>query len=82
MMGNKRVAVSSALLSQIAEAIGQIRFGTIQITIHDSRVVQIEKAERIRLEQATNLTTGGGHQHLPRADQNTGGRVAVEGEDA
>jgi hypothetical protein len=48
-------ALSQELLSKIAEAIQGIRFGTVQITIHDSRVVQIEKAEKIRLDQGADL---------------------------
>lgn len=50
------------ILSQIAEAIRTIRFGSVQITIHDSRVVQIEKAEKIRPDDTsgrTDRTTGG-----------------------
>jgi hypothetical protein len=29
-----------------------LRFGVVQIVVHDSRVVQIEKTEKIRLEQS------------------------------
>jgi hypothetical protein len=28
----------------------QIRFGTLEIVIHDSRVVQIEKSEKVRFD--------------------------------
>ena len=38
------------VLEQIAHAIRGVRFGSVQIVIHDSRVVQIEKAEKIRVE--------------------------------
>jgi hypothetical protein len=31
--------------------VGSLRFGTVQIVVHDSRVTQIEKTERVRLEK-------------------------------
>jgi len=37
------------LLLQILKAIKSIRYGYIQITVQDGRVVQIDKTEKIRL---------------------------------
>lgn len=34
---------------RIARVISELRFGTVEITIHDGRVVQIERTEKIRL---------------------------------
>lgn len=36
-------------LAIVEEKVNQIRFGVIQIVVHESRVVQIEKTEKIRL---------------------------------
>ncbi|HSU16567.1 YezD family protein [Longimicrobium sp.] len=36
----------------ILEAVRAIRFGTVQITIHDSRVVQIERTEKVRVTKS------------------------------
>lgn len=33
----------------IRQALKEIRYGSIEITIHDSKVVQIERTEKIRL---------------------------------
>jgi hypothetical protein len=33
----------------ILNAMREIRYGSVQIVIHDSKVVQIDKVERIRL---------------------------------
>ena len=71
--------LSPDLLTRIAETIRSIRFGTVQITIHDSRVVQIEKAEKIRLEPRTDLTAGGAFEEVSRADRTTGGSHAEDG---
>ncbi len=36
-------------LEILAGAVGSLRFGVDQIVAHDSRVVQIERTERVRL---------------------------------
>ncbi len=33
----------------VAEQVRQLRFGVVQIVVHDSRVVQIERTEKVRL---------------------------------
>ena len=33
----------------ILEAVRAIRYGTVQITIHDAQVVQIERTEKLRV---------------------------------
>lgn len=38
------------LSEQILSAISDIRYGSVEIIIHDSKVVQIERKEKIRLE--------------------------------
>jgi hypothetical protein len=38
-----------ALVKQQVEA---LRFGVVQIVIHDARVTQVEKTERVRLDRA------------------------------
>jgi len=37
------------VLKTLGDAIKSIEYGTIQITVHNKRVVQIDKVERIRL---------------------------------
>jgi hypothetical protein len=39
------------LLLKILGAIKDVSYGTVQITIHDSRIVQIDKTEKIRVRQ-------------------------------
>jgi hypothetical protein len=38
------------LLECIAQAIGGLRFGSVEIVIQDGRVVQIERKEKFRLD--------------------------------
>ena len=44
--------VSPTILKQIAHAIGSLRYGTVQVTVHDAQVVQIEKLEKVRITPA------------------------------
>ena len=34
----------------VAKQVASLKFGVVQITIHESRVVQIEKTEKVRLD--------------------------------
>jgi hypothetical protein len=52
-------------LELVCQHVHTIRFGVVQIVVHDSRVVQIEKTERVRLDQP--------RAQQSEADQNTGG---------
>lgn len=40
----------SDLVPQIAQAVREIRYGSVEITIHDGRVVQIERKEKLRFD--------------------------------
>jgi hypothetical protein len=35
----------------VRRQVASLRFGVVQITVHDARVIQIEKTERVRLER-------------------------------
>jgi hypothetical protein len=40
----------SEIATQIGEIIQEIRFGSIEITIHEGKVVQIERKEKLRFD--------------------------------
>lgn len=62
-------------VQQIVEVIRGIRFGSVQITIHNARIVQIERTETFRPQQDADLTPGGSQfDKPPFADQTTGGK--------
>lgn len=46
--GNRTVPIE-----QIMSAVRSIRYGYVQITVQDSKVVQIDKTEKIRLDRKT-----------------------------
>lgn len=52
---------SDSWLSKVQEAVQGLKYGTVQIVVHDGRVVQIERTERFRYEQ----TSGGDRKSVP-----------------
>jgi hypothetical protein len=37
------------VMAEIVRSVRNVRFGSVEITIHDSQVVQIERKEKVRL---------------------------------
>lgn len=44
-------ADDASLLREIHAALRDLRYGSVEITVHDSRVVQIERKEKYRLTE-------------------------------
>lgn len=44
------VAQESPWLELVGKQVASLRFGVVQIVVHDSRVVQIERTEKFRLD--------------------------------
>jgi hypothetical protein len=43
-------------LEIVRRQVGSLRYGVVQIVVHDSQVTQIEKTERVRLDKAPAQT--------------------------
>ena len=41
---------SLAWLDVVREQVASLKFGTVQITVHESRVVQVERHEKLRID--------------------------------
>lgn len=50
--------VSAEVLRRLTEAIANIRYGSVEVLIHDARVVQIEAREKFRLGSAPQESRG------------------------
>jgi hypothetical protein len=64
--------------STVLRALRGLRFGSVEIVVHDGRAVQIERRERIRLEPAGDRQPdrwGRTHDSNHRAHRSTGGSV-------
>ena len=44
-----------AWLEIVRHQVGSLRYGVVQIIIHDSQVTQIEKTERVRLDKPQKI---------------------------
>jgi hypothetical protein len=44
---------SNEILRRIANAISGVRFGSVEVVIQDSRVVQIERTEKFRFDKTS-----------------------------
>ena len=45
------------LTQRILRVLQEIRYGSVEIIIHDSKVVQIERKEKIRIDTNSSRTT-------------------------
>ncbi|QGN54352.1 YezD family protein [Novosphingobium sp. Gsoil 351] len=41
-------AFAQPVLDAVTEAIGRLRFGTVQLVVHEGKVVQLDVTDRIR----------------------------------
>jgi hypothetical protein len=41
-------------LEIVREQVGSLKYGVVEIVVHDSQVTQIEKTERLRLDKPAN----------------------------
>jgi len=46
----------SKWLELVVQHVKSLRYGVVEIVVHDSRVIQIEKTERVRLDKIENRT--------------------------
>jgi len=44
-------------LELVIQHVSSLRYGAVEIVVHDSRVIQIEKTERVRLEKQESPKT-------------------------
>jgi hypothetical protein len=54
MSFDKRKAIAA-----IEAALSDLRYGSIEITVHDGRVVQIDRTEKVRLEHNASAPVNG-----------------------
>ncbi len=49
-MRNSITSLHDGVTAAVSRALCGLRFGSVEITVHDGRVVQIERREKVRLE--------------------------------
>jgi hypothetical protein len=48
------VGADTKWLELVVQNVKSLRYGVVEIVVHDSRVIQIEKTERVRLDKTDN----------------------------
>ncbi|MBW7456392.1 YezD family protein [Paenibacillus sepulcri] len=59
----KGLELDEVWIRQVEEQVNGLEYGSVQITVHDGRIVQIERTDRKRFE---NNTSGGVKKQSPR----------------
>jgi hypothetical protein len=56
--GSEPSSLPPGLLHELILALRSIRYGAIELVIHDGRVVQLEKREKVRLQTEVTQSSG------------------------
>lgn len=51
---NLSYVVTQEVLQELTHAIESLRFGSVEITVHDGKVTQIERREKVRFGQESS----------------------------
>jgi hypothetical protein len=51
---------NDAILKELAVSLSSLKYGEIVIKVHDSKIIQIEKTEKIRYDITRCIEQGGG----------------------
>lgn len=49
----KPLELSESWVDRITDAVNGLQYGTVQIVVHDGRIVQIERTERRRFDEVS-----------------------------
>jgi hypothetical protein len=72
----------AAWLPSLLEAVRGLRYGAVELLVHDGRVVQIERRERLRVEpDARPPQRERNPANHDRADRTSGGFEAIRAEE-
>jgi hypothetical protein len=55
--GLERQAAMPEWLELVKRQVNSLKYGSVQITVHDSRVTQVEKLEKVRLDRPDPAST-------------------------
>ena len=59
-MDYKKNIVNDAIIKDIIEAINTLKYGSVTIKVHDSRIVQIDVSHKSRFDDVWLIEKGGG----------------------
>jgi hypothetical protein len=56
-VGSEREKDLPEWLELVRRQVTSLKFGTVQITVHDARVTQVERVEKVRLDRPNPAST-------------------------
>ena len=56
---NQKIKLSDTELSRLNEAMDGLKYGYVQIVVQDSKIVQIDRLEKFRLDRDNDASTKG-----------------------
>lgn len=56
---NQRNIVNDVIIKEIIEAVNNLDYGHIHITVHNSKIVQVDKTKKTRFDEAWLIKKGG-----------------------
>ena len=59
---NRDERIMQQLISEILSALNKLRYGSVEITAHNSKIVQIEKKEKLRFDKERSIANPSNHQ--------------------
>jgi hypothetical protein len=60
LKAEQKSIVNDSIIKDLSEQVINLKFGTIVIKVHDSKIVQVEVTERTRYEDVWLVEKGGG----------------------
>ncbi|THF76935.1 YezD family protein [Cohnella fermenti] len=58
----KPLELNESWLERISDAVSGLQYGSVQIVVHDGRIVQIERTERRRFDEVNERRAAGPHR--------------------
>ena len=51
---NEPIAIDEDVLKEISKILAQIQYGSLEISVHNGRIVQLERREKKRFDKSEN----------------------------
>ncbi|WP_042165288.1 YezD family protein [Paenibacillus gorillae] len=72
----KPLELDQLWLERIVDQVNGLQYGSVNITVHDGRIVQIDRTERTRFDQPSHKQTSHEPQARNRDNTSSGSTVA------
>lgn len=56
----KKSIINDAIIKELSGAVHDLKYGTVNITVHNSKIVQVDVSEKKRFDDVWTVEEGGG----------------------